>query len=174
MNAALIAIDLQNGWLEMSPGLKRSVEEKLSTMCATIKVFRKAGAPVIFTYHNYRKEGITPGNRQFDLFPEVEVRESDLKVVKTYQNAFNKTNLAFLLKERGCDTVVMIGLSATNCVLSTYLAAYDHDLIPYLVRGAIAGQDETSVITAERLCDTLSVRAVSQLICPKGSAGTMH
>jgi len=174
MSVALIVIDLQTGWLGMSPGLKRSVEEKLSRMCETIKIFRKAGAPVIFTYHNYIEGDITPGNRKFDIFPEVEVLESDLKVVKTYQNAFNKTNLAVLLKEHGCDTVVMIGLSATNCVLSTYLGAYDHDLVPYLVKGAVAGQDDTSVITAERLCDTLSVRAVSQLLGQDWKTIKMH
>lgn len=174
MKAALIAIDMQNGWLEMSPGLKISVAEKVSRMCQTVRIFREAGAPVIFTYHQYTEAGITPGTHQFDIFPELEIGESDLKVVKTYQNAFNKTNLSSILKERGCDTVMMIGLSATNCVLSTYLAAYDHDLIPYLVRGAVAGQDDAAVSVAESLCDTLSVRAVSQMICQDWKNLKMH
>lgn len=174
MKVALIVIDLQNGWLEMSPGLKRSVEDKIGRMCQTIRIFREAGAPVFFTYHHYAEGGITPGTSQFDLFPEVEIADSDLKVVKNYQNAFNKTNLSSLLKEHGCDTVMMIGLSATNCVLSTYLAAYDHDLVPYLVRGAVAGQDEASVNAAESLCDTLSVRAVSQMICQDWKNLRMH
>jgi nicotinamidase-related amidase len=69
-----------------------------------------------------------------------------------------------MVKENGCDTVIIIGLSALHCVLSTYLGAYDRDLFPYIVRGAIAGPDEESIKTAEKLCDTLSLRAISQIL----------
>ncbi|NLB75294.1 MAG: hypothetical protein GX799_02335, partial [Crenarchaeota archaeon] len=37
-------------------------------------------------------------------------------------------------------------------------------LYPYIVRGAIAGPDEESIKIADKLCDTLSLRAISQIL----------
>jgi len=164
MKPALLVIDAQNGWLEMSEGLKLSVQKTLPHMVEAIQVFRRAGAPVLFTYHLYKERSLYPGSSDFDLFPEIEILPEDKWVVKTYQNAFNKTELTSLLKEKGCDTVVLAGLSAMNCVLTTYYGAYDVDLSPYLLRGAVAGPDQASIDLAEKICDTLSIRAVSQIL----------
>ena len=44
-------------------------------------------------------------------------------MIKTHLNTFNGTGLDTLLKEKGCDTVMIIGLSAVHCVLATYFGA---------------------------------------------------
>jgi nicotinamidase-related amidase len=164
MKPVLLVIDIQTVWPEMSDGLKKSVTEHIANMTRAISIFRKAGAPIIFTYQTCPEKGITPGNTAFGLFPNIDIKDEDRKVLKTHQNAFNKTELEQMVKENGCDTVIIIGLSALHCVLSTYLGAYDRDLFPYIVRGAIAGPDEESIKTAEKLCDTLSLRAISQIL----------
>ncbi len=164
MKPVLIVIDAQNGWLGMSEGLKRSVDEHIDSMREAISIFRRAGAPIIFTYHSYNEKGFVPGTKEFELFPGIDVKPTDGMVVKTYMNAFNKTELDNLVRDRGCDTVILVGLSAMHCVLASYLGAYDRDLVPYLIRGAVAGPDEESVQNAERLCDTLSLRAISQIL----------
>lgn len=157
-------VDAQNVWPEFSEGLKRSVAEHLGNMTQAISIFRSAGAPVIFTYHSLSAKGIVPGTKEYELFPSIDVKATDGKVVKTYANAFNKTELERIVRDRGCDTVILIGLSAMHCVHATYLGAYDHDLVPYLGRGAVAGPDEESVQLAEKICDTLSLRAISQIL----------
>jgi nicotinamidase-related amidase len=69
-----------------------------------------------------------------------------------------------MLREAGCDTVLLTGLSATGCVLATYMGAIDKDLSPYLVRDAVAASREDLVRFVEEICDGLSLRAISQLI----------
>ena len=164
MKPALLVIDIQNAWPEMSDGLKKSVTEHIPNMLRAISIFRKAGAPIIFTYQTCPEKGIAPGNTAFELFPNIDVKDEDRKVLKTHQNAFNKTELEQIIKEKGCNAVIIIGLSALHCVLSTYQGAYDHYLYPYIVRGAIAGPDEESIKIADKLCDTLSLRAISQIL----------
>jgi nicotinamidase-related amidase len=164
MRPVLLVIDAQRGWLGMSEGLKRSVDEHVGNMCKAISIFRKAGAPIIFTYHSSDAKEIVPGTKEFELLPNIAFEAEDGILVKTYANAFNKTQLETMIRDRKCDTVLLIGLSAMHCVLATYHGAYDHDLIPYLVRGAVAGPDSESIQTAERICDTLSLRAIAQIL----------
>lgn len=164
MKPVLLVVDVQNGWLGMSDGLKQSVDKHIVNMQGAIELFRTANAPIIFTYHSYDVREIVAGTPAFEVFPGIEVKPTDVKVVKTYQNSFNKTNLESVIREKNCDTVIIIGLSAMHCVLSTYLGTYDHDLYPYLLRGAVAAADEESVELAEKLCDTLSLKAVAQIL----------
>lgn len=164
MKPALLVIDLQNGWPNLSETLKTSVDEHISNMRKAISIFRRAGAPIIFTYQSCEAKGVVSGTTEFELFLNIDVNATDGKVVKTYQNAFNKTELEQMLRDKQCDTVILVGLSAMHCVLSTYFGAYDKDLSPYLARGAVAGKDEESVQLAEKICDTLSLRAISQIL----------
>ena len=164
MKPALIVIDPQNGWLELSESLKRSVNQHIDTMSKAISIFRGAKAPIIFTYHSFPENGITPGNKGFEFFPTIDAKSTDAKVVKTHQNAFNQTELEKMVRDKQCDTVILVGLSALHCVLATYFGAYDRDFNPYLVRGAVAGKDEESVQIVEKICDTLSLRAISQIL----------
>jgi nicotinamidase-related amidase len=164
MKPVLLVIDAQNGWLKLSKGLKKSVDEHLGNMNRAVSIFRRAGAPIIFTYHSCDAKGIVPKSREFELFPSIDVQATDKKVVKCHQNAFNKTELEQVVRDSGCDAVIIVGLSALHCVLATYFGAYDRDIAPYLVRGAVAGKDEESVQIVEKICDTLSLRAVSQIL----------
>jgi nicotinamidase-related amidase len=164
MRPALLVIDVQNGWLDLSKGLKQSVNDRLERMAEAISIFRKGGAPVIFTYQLFPGKGIVPGTEAFELCPGIVAEGSDVKVVKSKMNAFNGTELERILRDRGCDAVVIIGLSSLQCVLATYYGAYDRDLSPYLVRDAVAGATEESVRIVEKICDTLSLGAVSQIL----------
>lgn len=164
MRPALLVIDVQNGWMEMSQGLRASVEKHMETMNDAIAIFRRRGAPIILSYHSYDEKGMVAGTSAFEYLPGIRVESTDIMVTKRYMNAFNKTELEKILREKGCDTVIITGLSALHCVLSTYLGAYDRDLTPYLVRNGVAGPDEDSVSTAERICDTLSLRAIAQML----------
>lgn len=150
--------------MEICDGLKQSIAKRIATINRAILIFRRAGAPIIFTYHLYPEGGIAPGAKGFELIPELDVKDEDIKVVKKHQNAFYKSELGKAIREKGCDTIIIAGLSALNCVLSTYLAAYDEGFIPYLVRGGVAGPDEESVQIAEKICDTLSLQAISQIL----------
>jgi nicotinamidase-related amidase len=164
LKPVLLVIDAQNGWLELSEGLKQSVNEHVANMRRAISIFRRAGAPIIFTYHSFEEKGIVAGTKEFELFEGIEVKADDGKVVKIHQNAFNNTELERMVQERQCDSVIIVGLSALHCVLATYFGAYDRNINPYLVRDAVAGRDQEAVQIIEKICDTLSLRAIAQIL----------
>jgi nicotinamidase-related amidase len=60
--------------------------------------------------------------------------------------------------------VILCGLSATNCVLATYVGAEDHDLHPFLLRDGVAAGSEENVRFAEEIFETLSVGALAQVL----------
>ncbi|MDW5562041.1 MAG: isochorismatase family cysteine hydrolase [Methanomassiliicoccus sp.] len=164
LKPALLVIDVQNGWMEISRGLRASVDVHMDAMNEAISIFRRCGAPIILSYHSYEEKGMVTGSSAFEYLSEIKTEKNDIVIVKRYMNAFNKTELEAILRDRGCDTLMIVGLSALHCVLSTYMGAYDRDILPYLVRNGVAGPDEDSVSIAERICDTLSLRAIAQIL----------
>lgn len=129
-----------------------------------IATFREKDLPIIVVYHTDKGAGPEPGSKAFEFHPSINITAKDTKVVKNYPNAFNRTELETMLREQGCDTVFLAGLSGTGCVLATYIGAIDRDITPYLVRDAVAASREDLVRFAEEICDTLSLQAIRQFV----------
>lgn len=164
MRPALLVIDIQNKWLKSSPGLMLSLEQRIEVINSVIALFRKKGLPIIRVYHVDKAEGPWQGTEEFDFLPSIEVLETDTRVIKNYPNAFNRTELADVLAREKIDTVILCGLSATSCVLATYVGAEDRDLHPFLLRDGIAAGSEQNVRFAEEIFETLSVVALTQIL----------
>lgn len=130
---------------------------------SAISLFRKKGFPIIRVYHIDKGEGPMPGTEEFEFLPSVSTIESDTRVIKNYSNAFNKTELAGILQQNQVDTVILCGLSATACVMATYVGAEDRDLHPFLLRDGVAAGSEQLVKFAEEIFETLSVGALTQI-----------
>jgi nicotinamidase-related amidase len=157
-------IDIQNKWLSSSPGLRASLEQRIDVINSAIALFRKKGQPIIRVYHVDKAEGPLPDTEEFDFLPSIEIAETDTRVIKNYPNAFNRTELADILALGKIDVVVLCGLSATGCVMATYVGAEDHDLHPYLLRDGVAAGSEQHVRFAEEIFETLSVGALAQVL----------
>ena len=164
MRPALLVIDIQNKWLDSSSGLKASLEQRVEVINSAIAMFRKKGLPIIRIYHVDEVEGPQPDTKEFNFLPSIEIAESDARVIKNYPDAFNKTELSDLLALSKIDTVILCGLSATGCVLATYVGAEDHDLHPFLLRDGVAAGSEQNVRFAEEIFETLSVGALAQVL----------
>jgi nicotinamidase-related amidase len=157
MKPALLVVDIQNAWLGESPELKASVEKRLDVMNAAIHWFRKNGHPVVVIFHEDVEKGVTPGTSAFEFVPAVRIEKKDIRVTKHYPNSFNKTGLESILREKGCDTVLIIGLSASGCALATCLGAEDYDFRSMFVKGGIASHNEDHVRFAEEICGTIGL-----------------
>ena len=165
-------IDIQNEWLNKSPGLRASVELRVEVINSAIALFRKKGLPIVRIYHVDKGDGPMPGTDGFEFLPSIAIADSDARVIKNYSNAFNKTELAGILERKQVDTVILCGLSASACVMATYVGAEDQDLHPFLLRDGVAAGDERYVRNAEEIFETLSVGALS-LIALINLAGAM-
>ncbi len=157
MKPALIVLDIQNIWLDRNPVMKEGVVKRLKTINGAISLFRKNKLPIIVVYHEMRSEGIVPGTKEFEFFPKIEIADSDTKIVKRYPSAFAKTGLEDIVKQEGCDSIVITGVSAGWCVLGTFFGAMDHDIAPYVLRGGLAADKEEYVGFAEEICDATTL-----------------
>ena len=164
MKPALLVVDIQNAWLEDNNDVKKSVEKRIDIINEAIGWFRRNKRPIIVVYHEDKDMGSIPGTKPFEFPETVRIKETDVKVTKRYPSAFGKTELEAILRKVGCDTVVIVGLSASGCVLATYFGAMDCDFRPYLVQGGVASHSEEHVRFAEEICDTLNAHSLDQLL----------
>jgi len=157
MKPTLLIIDVQNYVLDNYPGFKESVEKRAKVMNDAIALFREKKLPLITVYHEDKKEGPRPGSKEFEFSPDINIRNTDTRVIKNYPNAFNKTELEELLRTTSSDTIMITGLSAIGCALATYMGAIDLDLEPYFVSDGVAADTEEHVKFAEDICRTITV-----------------
>jgi nicotinamidase-related amidase len=165
MKPALFIQDIQNFWLyepDSNQNLRRSVEKRLGAINEAIAWFRQRKLPIIVGYTLDEEQGLRPGIKSFEVPDTVEVKDSDLRVTKRHASAFGNPELGALLKMEGCDAIVIVGLSASGCVLATYFSAFDWGLRPYILEGGVASHDEEHVRFAEEICDTVALQALDK------------
>ncbi len=161
MRPALFIQDIQNTWLyepDSNQDLRKSVEMRLGTINEAIEWFRTRKLPIIIGYTEDKEAGLVPGTNSFEVPKSVRIENTDFKVTKHHASAFANPALGAYLRKQGCDTMVIVGLSASGCVLATYFSAPDWDIRQYILKGGVASQEEEHIRFAEEICDTLSLQ----------------
>jgi nicotinamidase-related amidase len=164
MKPALLVIDVQKEFFNYSETCSCSLKSAVSTINSAIVLFRKKNLPVIVIQHKDVEGGLIPGNPGFDVSDSVDVDPQDLRITKTYGNAFNRTGLAERLRESGVDTLIITGFCAGECVLSTYKGAEDYDFKPIILRQAIASYNPEHIKFVEEIADLVSLGALKALL----------
>ena len=163
LKPALIVLDIQNVWLDMSESLKESVKKRAKTINEAIAWFRKSGRPIIVVYHTDKGKGPEPGTKAFEVSDMISVKDSDIRVVKNHPNSFGGTGLHELLKKQGCDSILIVGLSANWCVLATFFGAMDWGIDPWVLKGGVAATPEEHVRFAEETCEAITLEKLEEL-----------
>lgn len=127
---ALLVIDIQQfyfpgGALPLTDPVPASLNAK-----KLIEKFRAEKRLVIHVGHN-AKEGA-------EFHPNVEPRNGEKVIFKNEVSAFNGTDLAVYLEERGIKRLVIIGMQTHMCVEGAVRAAYDLGFECILVHDACA------------------------------------
>jgi len=162
MKPALVVMDVQNAWLPyMDEQDKKIGMEHINW---AINLFRDNGFPVIVVYHTDPENGPAPGTEAFEFPKTVAIRADDPRVVKNYGSAFKKTELDRMLKERGVNTVFLVGLSAVGCVLATYHGADDLDYKVFMVKHALISHDAALTKSGYDICANISPSALKLLL----------
>ena len=107
---------------------------------------------------------LCPAQKGFGLPESLNILASDVHIIKTYGNGFNKTPLAETLRKHGIDTVIISGYCAEYCVLSTYRGAMDLDFKPIMLRDALASGKPENIKFVESVNDVVSYGALKTLI----------
>ena len=132
---ALLVIDVQNRYLPIIPERDKGIA--IFFINLLIGLFHKHGFPVIRIYHHDELDGPRPGTMEFEYPESVKVKPEDIQLIKTYSDSFNKTDLDRILRDLGCNTVFICGLSAVGCVLATKTGAQNHDYKAFIVKDSI-------------------------------------
>lgn len=162
MKPALLVIDIQNAFLPRMSEQDKKLGMEMITYY--IELFRKNGFPIIRVYHMDPQAGPKPDSEAFEFPKSVPVKADDPRIIKNYSNAFNKTNLDSVLKEKGCNTLFLCGLSAVGCVLATYFGAEDHDYKVFMLKDALISHDAALTKAVQEFCETISYTPLKLLL----------
>ncbi len=164
MKPALLVIDVQKAFFDLSPIMTQSLNDAIRCINAAIALFRDKQLPIICIQHMEPGDKLVPGETGFDVPDHLRILDSDFHIHKKYGNAFNKTPLEEKLRELGVDTVIVTGFCAEHCVLSTYRGAADRDLTPIILRGAIASDHLEHIQFVEDISDIISYGTLKHIL----------
>ena len=148
---ALVIIDVQNKFVDPDGPVMESLMKRMGRINEAAEAFRKTGNPVVVVM--FDGDSHNPGIENPDALVEgLKTSDTDVVVHKSNMNSFRDTGLEEAVKSRGCTGVVLAGLVAQYCVISTYFAAFDNGLVPYLLEGGVASNIEEKAECVEKIC----------------------
>ncbi|HEU4825132.1 MAG TPA: isochorismatase family cysteine hydrolase [Dongiaceae bacterium] len=160
--SCLLLIDTQNYvWnpevARRVPYFDRQVREVvLPNLRRLIDAFHGTGAGVMYTViENYTKDGrdrsldyklsnffIAKGSWEAKVLDSIAPDDDDMVLPKTSSGVFNSTNIEYLLRNIGIDTLVVTGFLTDQCVDHTVRDAADRGFYPVCVSDACATHSE--------------------------------
>ncbi len=162
MKPVLLVIDVQNAYLPYMSEL--DVKKAPDTINGAIWLFREHDLPIIRVYNTDPKWGPAADSPGFQFAPAIHVKDDDPKVIKNYPNSFKKTELQKMLQDRGINTVFVCGLSATGCVLATYMGAQDLDYTTFMIKDALISPDTAHTRVIQEACESVSFTALQFML----------
>lgn len=141
-HAVLLIIDVQQGLDEPSLGPRCNPKAE-QHMMRLLEVWRKKGAPVIHIQHlsTDPNSPLRPELQGCNFKPEVMPIEGECIFQKHVNSAFIGTGLEAYLKEKGLNTLVLIGLTTNQCVSTTARMAGNLGFKTFVVSDATAAFD---------------------------------
>lgn len=152
-----------------------------------IDAFRGAGAEIVYTVmENLTKDGrdrsldyklsgffIAKGSWEAQVLDAVAPGDDDIVLPKTSSGVFNSTNLDYLLRNIGIETLVVTGFLTDQCVDHAIRDAADRGYYPVCISDACATHTQTRHDTALKAfggyCRTLTTDAMLAEIAAAGT-----
>ncbi len=209
IRAAVVAIDLHRGHLDMAVAtMPTSPEVAQKVIAANLRLFtwaRALGVPIIHlvtTYRDAQEIAANPfwrtraedpsatrknvmrhnikGSPGCTVMPELFAPGDFVVDTKKRYDCFIATDLDFLLKSRGINTLLITGVNTNSCVLATTTAANVRDYAVIVVEDCVESMDGPALHEAGLLCirtafgavlDTDAVMALDALAPPASLPG---
>lgn len=154
---ALLAMDLQS---DIAVRLGDRAAPLLDRSAGALAAARTAGLHIIYVVVGFRPgyPEVSPRNQSFatlsqsgrfvtttpgaDIAAPVRPAEGDVVVVKHRVSAFAGTDLDMILRARGIDTLLLMGIATSGVVLSTVRHAADADYRLVVIKDCCADFDD--------------------------------
>lgn len=118
---ALLIIDLQIGVQPENDQLC-NLTNVLNGVNQRIRLHRETNNPIIFVQHN--DNGLLLNSPEWELFPTLDAKETDIYIDKTHANSFYQTELTEQLKKLNITTLEICGAQTEYCVDTTVRMAH--------------------------------------------------
>jgi nicotinamidase-related amidase len=160
----LTVIDMQRKFLpDECTELIADTAKRLDTINKAIGLFRRAGRPIIFVKYDGPPNCVYyPYDDGDEFIDGLDTRPDDIVVHKDDMNSFKGTKLADIIRSTGYESVLLTGLVAQYCVISTYFGAYDFDIVSYILEGGVISNDEKNVNAVETICKIFTVEDIKE------------
>lgn len=126
-NTALVVIDVQNGVVD--DAYER--DAVVANISKLVDRARKEGAAIVWVQHS--DEGLKKGSEAWEYVPELQRKDSEPLVHKSYADSFEDTDLEEVLAEGGIGRLVVAGAQTDECIRSTihgaFVRGYDVTLV---------------------------------------------
>lgn len=162
MKIGLLIIDLQYVHLE-----EESVEKSLlNKACMHInyvsELLRSQGHVIV---HIQDIEGMNDSNQaSYDIIPDIQIKDGDLKLTKEIPNAFWQTELEDMLRSRGVELLIIAGFAAEHCVLFTFNGARERGFKSVILQDGIVSAKQDVITSTYRDRNLISYPVVEALV----------
>ena len=119
---AVVIMDFQNRIINNNASDPAGVIQRASQV---LQGARKAGIPIIYVQH--RGGAFKEYSPEVDIHPGVAPAPGEQVIIKTRTAPFSTTGFDVMLREMGTDTLVLMGVATSGCVLTTVRWAADID-----------------------------------------------
>lgn len=162
MKAALLVIDLQNGFIKDYPCFPQ-LARTLEYINAAIDLFQQKKLPVVVVKDIEAKNEDFPD--PFDLIDGLNLDEKTIDVIqKSTSNSFWDTELEKLLKSKEIKFVVITGFAAEHCVYATYNGANERGFHALILKNGITSHKENYAKMIEDIANSISYFTLHELL----------
>ena len=134
-HTALLVIDMQKG--VVADAWNR--DGVIANIAALLEQARAERVPVVWVQHS--DDGLPRGSEEWEYVPELQRREGEPLVHKSYGDSFEDTDLESVLAERQVGRLVVTGAQTDMCVRSTLHGAMVRGYDAILVEDAHTTED---------------------------------
>lgn len=135
MRIAMLIIDMQTIHLQEEPIEQKAIDKACMYINHVSDLLRSKDHIVI---HFQDIEGLQESNKEmYEVIPEVQISSNDIKLSKTYSNAFWMTELEQILLNHSVGLVIVSGFAAEHCVLFTYNGAIERGFKTAILQNGI-------------------------------------
>ncbi len=161
---ALIVIDPQRKFSLNTDDWEERMSSAVKNINIFLDIFRKHDAPVIFIHFDGSSHTGYDGDDGDAWLPGIVSADTDIVVHKQHMNCFKETDLEKLLKENGIDCAVFTGMLTEFCVATTYYAASERGIVPYMGKDALIPYNKDGNKAAEIMCTMVEPATVERYL----------
>ena len=163
-HVALVVVDPQRKFSLKTEDWDQRSSSAVESINAFTKLFRRYNAPVIFIHFDGSSHTGYDGDDGDDWLKGIETSDSDIVVHKKHMNCFKETDLEKVLKDHKIDCALFAGMLTEFCVATTYFAAAERGIFPYMAKDALIPYDKEGNRASEIMCTTVTLETTERYL----------